>query len=98
MQFAGVNGNSIHVSNPNLNKFGPRVGMAWQVSNNMTVRGGYGLTGRQFAIGSPFNPPGYTATSTYVASNDGNATPANSLTNPFPTVAWLVPPDPPSAT
>jgi hypothetical protein len=28
--------------------------------------------------------PGYTQTTTYVASNDGNATPANSLTNPFP--------------
>src|SRR4029077_5283935 len=38
----------------------------------------------QFAIGTPYNPPGFTATSSYIASNDGNATPANSLTNPFP--------------
>jgi hypothetical protein len=86
IQFAGVNGNSIHVSNPNLNKLGPRVGVAWQVSNNMTIRGGYGLYwAPQFAIGTPYNPPGFTATSTYVASNDGNATPANTLNNPFPT-------------
>ncbi len=85
IEFAGVNGNSIHVSNPNLNKLAPRVGIAWQVAPKTTIRGGYGMFwAPQFAIGTPYNPPGYTATSTYVASNDGNATPANSLTNPFP--------------
>jgi hypothetical protein len=85
IEFAGVNGNSIHVSNPNMNKMAPRVGIAWQVAPKTTIRGGYGVFwAPQFAIGTPYNPPGYTATSTYVASNDGNATPANSLTNPFP--------------
>ncbi|MBS1855748.1 MAG: TonB-dependent receptor [Acidobacteria bacterium] len=85
VEFAGVNGNGIHVGNPNMNKFAPRVGVAWQVTPNTTIRGGYGLFwAPQFAIGAPYNPPGYTATSSYVASNDGNATPANSLTNPFP--------------
>jgi hypothetical protein len=85
IEFAGVNGNSIHVSNPNLNKLAPRIGLAWQVAPKTTIRGGYGMFwAPQFAIGTPYNPPGYTATSTYVASNDGNATPANSLSNPFP--------------
>jgi hypothetical protein len=86
IQFAGINGAGIHVSNPNMNKMGPRVGVAWQLNPKTTIRGGYGLYwAPQFAIGTPYNPPGYTATSTYVASNDGNSTPANSLTNPFPT-------------
>src|SRR5262249_7038380 len=86
IQFAGVNGNPVNVSNPNLNKFGPRVGFAWQMNSKTTVRAGYGLYwAPQFAIGTPYNPPGFTATTTYVASNDGNATPANTLTNPFPT-------------
>jgi trimeric autotransporter adhesin len=86
IEFAGVNGNSIHVGNPNVNKFAPRIGIAWQVAPKTTIRGGYGLFwAPQFAIGTPYNPPGFTATSTYVASNDGNNTPANSLTNPFPT-------------
>jgi len=86
IEFAGVGGNSIHVSNPNMNKMGPRFGLAWQMNSKTTIRGGYGLYwAPQFAIGTPYNPPGYTATSTYVASNDGNATPANNLTNPFPT-------------
>jgi trimeric autotransporter adhesin len=85
IEFAGVNGNSIHVSNPNLNKLAPRIGLAWQVAPKTTIRGGYGMFwAPQFAIGTPYNPPGYTATSTYVASNDGNATAANNLTNPFP--------------
>jgi hypothetical protein len=86
IEFAGVNGNPANVSNPNLNKFGPRIGVAWQMNSKTTIRGGYGLFwAPQFAIGTPYNPPGFTATSSYVASNDGNATPANTLTNPFPT-------------
>ena len=98
IQFAGMNGNGIHVSNPDLNKFGPRVGIAWRDTNNMTIRGGYGIYwAPQFGLGSPYNPPGYTATSNYVASNDGNATPANSLTNPFP-AGLQVPPAAPTAT
>lgn len=85
IEFAGVNGNPIHVGNPNLNKLAPRIGVAWQMNAKTTIRGGYGLYwAPQFAIGTPYNPPGYTASTTYVASNDGNATPANSLSNPFP--------------
>ena len=85
IQFAGVNGNQVNVGNPDMNKFAPRIGVAWQIDEKTTVRGGYGLYwAPQFAIGSPYNPPGYTASTTYIASNDGNATPANNLTNPFP--------------
>jgi hypothetical protein len=61
------------------------VGLAWQVDSKTTVRGGYGLYwAPQFAIGTPYNPPGYTATTSYIASNDGNATPATYVNNPFP--------------
>ena len=85
LEFAGVNGNSIHVGNPNLNKFGPRIGLAWALDGKTTVRAGYGLYwAPQFAIGSPYNPPGYTATTSQIVSNDGNATPATFLNNPFP--------------
>ena len=63
IQFAGVNGNSIHVSNPNMNKMAPRIGLAWQFDSKTTIRGGYGLYwAPQFAIGTPYNPPGFTAT------------------------------------
>ncbi len=86
IQFAGVNGNKVHVGNPDMNKFAPRVGVAWQVNSATTIRGGYGVYwAPQFAIGSPYNPPGYTATTSYIASIDGNATPSNNLADPFPT-------------
>ena len=85
LEFAGVNGNSIHVGNPNLNKFGPRIGLAWALDSKTTIRAGYGLYwAPQFAIGTPYNPPGFTATTSQIVSNDGNATPASYLNNPFP--------------
>ena len=85
IQFAGVNGNKVNVGNPNMNKLGPRIGIAWAVNPMTTVRAGYGLYwAPQFAIGTPYNPPGFTATTSYIASNDGNGTPANVLNNPFP--------------
>ena len=85
VQFAGINGNRNYTGNPNLNKFAPRIGVAWQLNSKTTVRGGYGLYwAPQFVVGTPYNPPGFTATTAYVASNDGNATPANNLSNPFP--------------
>jgi hypothetical protein len=85
IQFAGVNGNSIHVSNPKMNKMAPRIGLAWQVDSRTTIRGGYGLYwAPQFAIGTPYNPPGFTATTSQITSTDGNATPATYLNNPFP--------------
>lgn len=85
VQFAGINGNKSTVGNPNLNKLAPRVGIAWQVDAKTTVRGGYGIYwAPQFAIGAPYSPEGYTATTQYVGSFDGNATPAGVLSNPFP--------------
>jgi len=35
-------------------------------------------------VGTPYNPPGFTASTSYIASTNGGVTPANSLTNPFP--------------
>jgi hypothetical protein len=86
VQFAGVSGNPRTVGNPNLNKLAPRVGAAWQVNDKTTVRAGYGVYwAPQFAIGAPYNPEGYTASTPYVGSNDNGFTPAGILSNPFPT-------------
>jgi hypothetical protein len=85
VELAGINGHPTTVGNPNMNKFGPRVGVAWQVTPKTVVRGGYGIFwAPQFGIGSPLNPPGYTATTSYIATVDGFATPVGSLTDPFP--------------
>lgn len=85
LQYARTNGNGAYCCNPSKNKWGPRFGFAYQLNSKTTVRGGAGIfyapiyfsTDQTLAVG-------YTNTTTYVASNDNNATPANSLSNPFP--------------
>ncbi len=85
IEYARTNGNGSMCCNPSVKKFGPRVGFAYQLDPKTTVRGGSGIfyAPTRFAD-DPSLAVGYTQTTSYVASNDGNATPANSLTNPFP--------------
>jgi hypothetical protein len=85
VQYAGVNGASSSVGNPYSNKWGPRMGIAYQLDSKTVIRGGYGIFwAPQFAIGSPLATPGYSATTSYIASVNGNQTPSGTLTNPFP--------------
>jgi trimeric autotransporter adhesin len=84
IQYAGQSGNGTYATSPTAAKFSPRVGFAWNVTPKTTVRGGYGIFWAPFTFGLA-NPLGYTYATPYVASNDGNITPANSLSNPFPT-------------
>ena len=84
LEYAGIGGAPTSAFNPNHDKFGPRVGFAYALNPKTVIRGGYGLfwAPLSFGLQSTF---GYTATTSYVSSNDGGATPANSLSNPFPT-------------
>ena len=86
IEYAGQNGNPTTCCNVPKTKFGPRVGFAYQLTPKTVLRGGWGM----FYAPTIFSTdgsiaPGYTQTTTYVASTNGNSTPANSLTNPFPT-------------
>jgi len=83
LEYAGQNGYGTAAGNPNHDKLGPRAGFAYALGSKTVLRGGYGLfwAPLSFGLQSTF---GYTATTNYVASNDGGATPANSLNNPFP--------------
>lgn len=83
--FAGVNGNHRDIGNLSRTKFAPRIGASYQVNSRTVVRGGYAI----LYAPTRYDPtgslaPGYTQTNAYVASNDNNFTPANSLSNPFP--------------
>jgi hypothetical protein len=84
IQYAGVSGAPGNATNPNKDKFSPRVGFAYTLSPKTTLRGGYGILWAPFSFGL-ITPVGYTQSTPYVASNDNNATPAGSLSNPFPT-------------
>ncbi|MBC7924192.1 MAG: TonB-dependent receptor [Bryobacteraceae bacterium] len=84
-RFAGVDGQSSTTGNPNLNKFSPRIGVAYQLTPKIVLRGGYGIFwAPMFYVGSPLNTEGITANTQPAASIDGNRTPAISLSNPFP--------------
>ena len=85
LQFAGDGGNRTSVGDPNLSKFAPRLGFAYQIGAKTVVRGGYGLMwAPQATPGSPLAPASYAATTPYIATTNGFATPAASLSNPFP--------------
>ncbi len=83
--FAGLNGNPRDIGSLSRLKFAPRLGAAYQLNEKTVVRGGYGILYAPIR----YDPiaalaPGYTQYTSYVASNDGDQTPANTIDNPFP--------------
>ena len=91
LMYAGVDGYPTHQGNPSKSNFGPRGGVAWSIDENTVVRGGYGLFWAPSQIAQVFSQAalgtrGFTASTTYIASDDGGLTPCPtcSLTNPFP--------------
>ncbi len=84
-RFAGVDGQKRSTGNPNLSKFSPRIGAAYQWNSRTVLRAGWGLFwAPYFPLFAPHMSEGFTATTAPPASNDGNKTPAIVLSNPFP--------------
>ena len=94
LMYAGQNGYPT-TQGKTLNGVAPRGGAAWSLSGQDVIRAGYGFywAPMQFSgVGeTAMGRLGYTATTTYLASTDGNRTPSNTLSNPFP--AGLTAPD-----
>jgi hypothetical protein len=85
IEFADVNGYPAQCCNASDTMFSPRVGLALALSSRTVLRAGFGIFyAPTFYTANSSVAPGYTQTNVYVASNDGNLTPANSLSNPFP--------------
>ena len=71
-----------------LNNIQPRVGLAYHLAAHTVLRAGYGLSYLPtYLIGQT---QGFTSTTSMVTSYNGNLTPANVFSNPFPT--GLIPP------
>lgn len=83
LMYAGVDGAPTQTGNNNRNKLSPRIGAAYALDDKTTLRGGYGLFWAPVPYGLQ-NTLGYSQTTPLVSSNDGNLTPAASLSNPFP--------------
>ncbi len=71
-----------------LNNFQPRAGVAWRFRSSSVFRAGYGLSYLP-SFDTGFNN-GFSVETPYVASVDGDITPANRWNNPYP--AGLLPP------
>lgn len=85
IQWAGQFGAPTYVGSEKINKLGPRVGAAYMINNKTVIRGGFGIIyGPGSTLTNGSIPAGFSATTPYIASTNGNATPANSLSNPFP--------------
>lgn len=85
--YAGVNGNRTTQGDPSSTKFSPRIGVAWQMNEKTTIRGGYGLfwaPPRNNVDANHLGAVGFVQNTAYVASTDGGRTPAGTLSNPFP--------------
>ena len=86
VELAGKSGYPNQTGNYTFNKLSPRFGVAYQVNQKTTVRGGWGLFwAPSIGFSAPYTPEGATATTTPLASNDGFNTPLIHLANPFPT-------------
>lgn len=85
--FAGVGDIPRHQGKIDWNNFGPRFGFAYQPFARTVVRGGYGLfySGQSFNTGFLGSVGAFDASTPYLGSLDGGATPYTSLANPFPT-------------
>jgi hypothetical protein len=65
------------------NNVQPRIGAAFKLNEKTVLRGGFGVYYLPTFDTGQNN--GFAVTTPYTASNDGNATPATNLSNPFPT-------------
>lgn len=65
------------------NNFQPRVGAAYQLNEKTILRGGWGIFYLNPTVRGNLN--GFSQNTPYVASLDAGQTPANTLSNPFPT-------------
>jgi hypothetical protein len=83
LEYAGVNGNPTSVMNPTAVKLGPRVGVAWQLNDKTTIRGGYGRFWAPITY-SGTTPLGYTQITNFVGTVDGGRTAVTNINNPFP--------------
>lgn len=81
--FANVGGQPRALSDIDRNNIAPRFGAAYQLTPKTVLRGGYGLFYGASTMSHESNN-GFSVTTPYVASIDGNLTPLNRLSNPFP--------------
>jgi hypothetical protein len=87
LQFAGANGQPKNAYNTSFGNVAPRIGFAYQINSKTVIRGGYGLM-YSFGLENGTNS-GFSQTTSYTASLNGNITPSGYFASgtPFPSGA-----------
>jgi hypothetical protein len=81
--FAGVDGQPVSLTDADRNNVAPRVGAAYALTDRTVLRAGYGLFyGATTQLSE--SRDGFSVTTPWVTSVDGQLTPSTTLTNPFP--------------
>ena len=85
LTFVGVGGNPRGFRDPYYRTFMPRFGFAYQISDRVVLRGGYGIFfGLLGADYTDASQPGFNLRTNLVASLDNGQTYIASISNPFP--------------
>jgi len=82
--YAGVNGTSRSITDSQAKYIQPRIGFAYQIHPNTVLRGGLGRFVQGNFVNGHASQLGYTATTTFDATDDGYITPSSSLGDPYP--------------
>src|SRR5882724_10421986 len=86
LSYPSVGGRDRTLISSSDTNFQPRLGFAYQLKPKTVLRGGYGISfvpsTQQGYDGSAI---GFSSVTSMVTSNDGGRTPANTISNPFPT-------------
>lgn len=84
VMFLGANGNPSRTWPTNYHEFGPRFGLAYAITQNLVVRGGYGLLFLPTSERGYGDPNMGFEQSTNIPSTANGFTPAVSISNPLP--------------
>ncbi|HEY1576735.1 MAG TPA: TonB-dependent receptor [Terracidiphilus sp.] len=87
-EYAGVGGRGRGAWLPDNTNFGPRLGLAYRVSDKLVARVGSGIffgpASAMLSFDGGGQSPGYTAQTNWIATDNGGYTPLNLVSNPFP--------------
>lgn len=87
-EYAGVGGRGRGAWLPDNTNFGPRLGLAYKVTDKLVARAGSGIffgpASAMLSFDGGGQSPGYTAQTNWVATDNGGYTPLNLVNNPFP--------------
>ncbi|WP_263378446.1 carboxypeptidase-like regulatory domain-containing protein [Granulicella paludicola] len=82
--YAGTNGVSRSMTDPQYKYFQPRVGVAYQLQPNLVFRAGFGRFVQSNYVANHANQQGYSSTTTFVTTTNNYISPSSTLDNPYP--------------